>query len=378
MSSPHQPPPGRTGSSTGSEGNSIHYPPTENEYGEVSYTPSNYTPSNYSQVSYGPVSYTPSNYSQDVPSSSSVASGYGQYGAADYQDLVVQPYDAADYQADVVQPHGSSNSSGRSSPGPGDSISVEWSEGETSEHSLDSGNRVMTLIKATGNWIYENDEKIVNFVSMVASPGVQGAAGLRGNAVANSVGLALAAGPGAYVVGKEVVNSLRAGRQGDLVRAAYGAVAAAGALTWGVGYAPGQDTTAGNSGAVVHGVGSGLMVTRGPREQPRRSHQDTESRGEIADTASSHRRSGTTSRDHTSRNHTSRGHTSRDHTSRDHTSRDHTSRDHTSRGHTSRTTGRDSGSSHEPASRRNGTDRTRDQHRRGGGGSSGGGGGVVR
>jgi hypothetical protein len=358
VSSPHQRPWGGTGSPTGSEGNSIHYPPTENEYGEVSYTPSN-----YSQTSYGPVSYTPSNYSQDAPSGSSVASGYGQYGAADYQDLVVQPYGAADHQTDVVQPHESSNSSGRSSPGPGDSISIQWSEQETSEHSFDGQNRLMTWAQQAGQWIYENDEKIVNFVSLVASPGVQGSAGLRGNAVANSVGLALAAGPGMYVVGKEVINSLRSGQQGDLVRAAYGAVAAAGALTWGVGYAPGQDVTSGNSGAIVHGVGSGLMVTRGPREQPRRSHQDTESRGEIADTASSHRRSGTTSRDHTSRNHTSRG---------------HTSRDHTSRGHTSRTTGRDSGSSHEPASRRNGTDRTRDHNRRGGGGSGGGGGGVVR
>ncbi|WP_329010614.1 hypothetical protein OG271_28340 [Micromonospora rifamycinica] len=348
MSSPHQPPPGGTGSPTGSEGNSIHYPPTENEYGPVSYTPSN-----YSQGSYGPVSYTPSNYSQDAPSGSSVASGYGQYGAADYQDLVVQPYDAADYRTEVVQPHGSSNSSGRSSPGPGDSISIEWNEQATSEHSFDGQNRVMTWAQQAGQWVYENDEKIVNFVSLVASPGVQGSAGLRGNAVANSVGLALAAGPGMYVVGKEVINSLRSGQQGDLVRAAYGAVAAAGALTWGVGYAPGQDVTAGNSGAIVHGVGSGLMVTRGPREQPRRSHHDTESRGEIADTASSHRRSGATSRNHTSRNHTSRG-------------------------HTSRTTGRDSGSSHEPASRRNGTDRNRDrdnhQHRRGGtsGGASGG------
>ncbi|MEU7614781.1 hypothetical protein AB0M91_02935 [Micromonospora rifamycinica] len=335
MSSPHQRPPGGTGSPTGSEGNSIHYPPTESEYGQVSYTPSN-----YSQGSYGPVSYTPSNYSQDAPSASSGSTGYGQYGVADYQDLVVQPYDP-------------SNSSGRSSPGPGDSISVEWNEQETSEHSFDGQNRVMTWARQAGQWVYENDEKIVNFVSLVASPGAQGSAGLRGNAVANSVGLALAAGPGMYVVGKEVINSLRNGQQGDLVRAAYGAVAAAGALTWGVGYAPGQDVTAGNSGAIVHGVGSGLMVTRGPREQPRRSHHDTESRGEIADTASSHRRSGATSRGHTSRNHTSRG-------------------------HTSRTTGRDSGSSHEPASRRNGTDRNRDrdnhQHRRGGtsGGASGG------
>ncbi|MEV0940956.1 hypothetical protein [Micromonospora wenchangensis] len=329
MSSPHQPPPGGTGSPTGSENYSVHYPPSESGYGQISYSPSV-----YSQASNPQVSYTPSNYSQDAPSTSSMPSGYGQYSAADYQ-------------ADVGQPYNTSTSSGRSSPGPGDSISVQWSEGETSEHSLDSGNRVMTLIKATGNWIYENDEKIVNFVSMVASPGVQGAAGLRGNAVANSVGLALAAGPGAYVVGKEVINSLRNGQQGDLVRAAYGAVAAAGALTWGVGYAPGQDTTAGNAGAIVHGAGSAFMVTRGPREQPRRSRQDTESRGEIADTASSHRRSGTTSRNHTSRT------------------------------HTSRTSGRDSGSSHESVSRRNVTDRTRDHHRRGGGGSSGGS-GVVR
>ncbi|MGX4654683.1 hypothetical protein ACWCHM_13390 [Micromonospora sp. SCSIO 07396] len=332
MSSPHQPPPGGTGSPTGSENYSVHYPPTESEYGQISYSPSV-----YSQASNPQVSYTPSNYSQDAPSSSSVASGYGQYGAADYQDLVVQPY-------------GSSNSSGRSSPGPGDSISVEWNEGETSEHSLDSRNRVMTWAQQAGKWVYENDEKIVNFVSMVASPGVQGAAGLRGNAVANSVGLALAAGPGMYVVGKEVINSLRNGQQGDLVRAAYGAVAAAGAITWGVGYAPGQDTTAGNTGAIVHGVGSGFMVTRGPREQPRRSHQDTESRGEIADTASSHHRSGATSRNHTSRNHTSRSHTSRD--------------------HTSRTTGRDEVSAREPVSRRNGADRNRDRdnrgHRRGG------------
>ncbi|MEV4725743.1 hypothetical protein [Micromonospora humida] len=340
MSSPHQPPPGGTGSPTGSESYSVHYPPTPTESEpQVVYSPSvysqvSYTPSNYSQGSYPPGAYTPSNYSQDAPSTSSVPSGYGQYSAADYQ-------------ADVGQPYNTSTSSGRSSPGPGDSISVEWGEGETSEHSLDSGNRVMTLIKATGNWIYENDEKIVNFVSMVASPGVQGAAGLRGNAVANSVGLALAAGPGAYVVGKEVVNSLRAGRQGDLVRAAYGAVAAAGALTWGVGYAPGQDTTAGNSGAIVHGVGSAFMVTRGPREQPRGSRQDTEARGDVADTASSHRRSGATSRNHTSRN------------------------------HTSRTSGRDSGSSHEPVSRHHRTDRTRDHHRRSGGGSSGGS-GVVR
>ncbi|MFJ8688710.1 hypothetical protein [Micromonospora wenchangensis] len=327
MSSPHQPPPGGTGSPTGSENNSIHYPPTESGYGQVVYTPSV-----YSQGSYAPGAYTPSNYSQDAPSTSSGPTGYGQYGAADYQDLVTQPYST-------------SSSSGRSSPGPGDSISVEWNDQETSQHSLDSRNRVMTWVQQASRWVYENDEKIVNFVSMVASPGVQGAAGLRGNAAANSVGLALAAGPGMYVVGKEVVNSLRNGRQGDLVRAAYGAVAAAGALTWGVGYAPGQDTTAGNAGAIVHGAGSAFMVTRGPREQPRRSRPDTEARGDVADTASSHRRGGATSRNHTSRT------------------------------HTSRTSGRDSGSSHEPVNRRNGSDRTRDQHRRGGGGNSG---GVVR
>ncbi|MEU7979323.1 hypothetical protein AB0B63_12410 [Micromonospora sp. NPDC049081] len=346
MSSPHQPPPGGSGSPTGSESYSVHYPPTPTEsepqvvyspsvYSQVSYTPGVYTPSNYSQVSYTPGAYTPSNYSQGAPSTSSVQSGYGQYTADDYR-------------AEVGQPYSTSTSSGRSSPGPGDSISVEWSESETSRHSLDSRNRVMTWAQQASRWVYENDEKIVNFVSMVASPGVQGAAGLRGNAVANSVGLALAAGPGMYVVGKEVVNSLRNGQQGDLVRAAYGAVAAAGAITWGVGYAPGQDTTAGNSGAIVHGVGSAFMVTRGPREQPGRSRQDTEARGDVADTASSHRRGGATSRNHTSRT------------------------------HTSRTSGRDSGSSHEPVSRRNGSDRTRDQHRRGGGGNSGGGGGVVR
>ena len=152
-----------------------------------------------------------------------------------------------------------------------------------------------------------------------------------------------------YVVGKEVINSLRDGRDGDLVRAAYGAVAAAGAITWGVGYAPGQNVTAGNAGAVVHGVGSGFMDHPGPREQPRRSHQDTE-RGEVATTASSHRRSGATSRRHTSHSHT------------------------TSRDHTSRTTGRDEASAREPVSRRNGADRNRDNHghRRGGGGASGG------
>ncbi|MBW4700847.1 hypothetical protein [Micromonospora sp. RL09-050-HVF-A] len=330
MSSPHQPPPGGSGSPTGSESYSVHYPPTPTE----SEPQVVYSPSVYSQVSYTPGAYTPSNYSQGAPSTSSVQSGYGQYTADDYR-------------AEVGQPYSSSTSSGRSSPGPGDSISVEWGAGETSEHRLGQ-NRVETWAQRAGRWVVENDERIVNFVSLVASPGVQGSAGLRGNAVANSVGLALAAGPGMYVVGKEVVNSLRNGRQGDMVRAAYGAVAAAGALTWGVGYAPGQDTTAGNAGAIVHGAGSAFMVTRGPREQPGRPRQDTEARGDVADTASSHRRGGATSRNHTSRT------------------------------HTSRTSGRDSGSSHEPVSRRNGSDRTRDQHRRGGGGNSGGGGGVVR
>ncbi|MEU1754081.1 hypothetical protein ABZ436_15635 [Micromonospora matsumotoense] len=327
MSSPHQPPPGGTGGPSSSGGNN-----------QFQYT---YSSSEYSQDSY-PSGFTPSNYSQSVASSSSAPGTYGQYGAADYQAEVGQPYDT-------------SNSSGRSSPGPGDSIRVEWSEQASSEHSLDSQNRVMTWAQQAGRWVYENDEKIVNFVSLVASPGVQGGAGLGGNPVANSVGLALAAGPGMYVVGKEVINSLREGQRGDLVRAAYGAVAAAGAMTWGIGYAPGQNVTAGNAGAVVHGVGSGFMVTRGPREQPRRSHQDTESRGEIADTSSSHRRSGATSRRQTSRSHT-------------------TSRDHTSRDHTSRTTGRDEASAREPVSRRNGADRNRDNHghRRGGGGASGG------
>ena len=321
MSSPHQPPPGGTGGPSSSGGNN-----------QFQYT---YSSSEYSQDSY-PSGYTPSNYSQSVASSSSAPGTYGQYGAADYQAEVTQPYDT-------------SNSSGRSSPGPGDSIRVEWSEQASSEHSLDSQNQVMTWAQQAGRWVYENDEKIVNFVSLVASPGVQGGAGLGGNPVANSVGLALAAGPGMYVVGKEVINSLRDGRDGDLVRAAYGAVAAAGAITWGVGYAPGQNVTAGNAGAVVHGVGSGFMVTRGPREQPRRSHQDTE-RGEVATTASSHRRSGATSRRHTSHSHT------------------------TSRDHTSRTTGRDEASAREPVSRRNGADRNRDNHghRRGGGGASGG------
>lgn len=313
MSSPHQPPPGGTGDPTG---NGYNYPVQQP-----------YTPSNYSQNSYES-GYTPSNYSQDAPSTTSLPAGYGQYSAADYQ-------------AEVVQQYGTSNSSGRSSPGPGDSISVEWNDQETSQHSLDGQNRVMTWAQQAGRWVYENDEKIVNFVSLVASPGVQGAAGLGGGAVANSVGLALAAGPGAYVVGKEVVNSLRNGRQGDLVRAAYGAVAAAGAITWGVGYAPGQSTTAGNAGAVVHGVGSGFMVTRAPREQPRRSRRDPESGGranrDVAASASSHRRS-----------------------------------DGQSRHHSSRTSGHDAGSAREPAVRRGAYDRNAEGPRRGGGGGGNG------
>ncbi|MEU1603142.1 hypothetical protein [Micromonospora matsumotoense] len=315
MSSPHQQQSGATGGPSSGGGNY-----------QVQYSSSE-----YSQDSY-PSGYTPSNYSQSVASSSSAPTGYPQYGAADYQDLVGQPYDT-------------SNSSGRSSPGPGDSIRVEWSDQASSEHSLDNQNQVMTWAQQAGRWVYENDEKIVNFVSLVASPGVQGGAGLRGNPVANSVGLALAAGPGMYVVGKEVINSMREGRQGDLVRAAYGAVAAAGAMTWGVGYAPGQDVTAGNAGAIVHGVGSGFMVTRGPREQPPPQRQrDAESRsgsnGDVADTARSHRRS--------------TGH---------------------SRRQTARTSGHDAGSAREQVNRRGANDRTQGGQRRGAGGSGGGGGG---
>ncbi|MEO3930688.1 hypothetical protein ABGB07_43600 [Micromonosporaceae bacterium B7E4] len=223
--------------------------------------------------------YTSSDYSQTYPS---------QYGSASSLSQGYAQHDAASYQADLPEMAYSSpaSSAGRSSPGPGDTIRIEHPSGGSSEHRYDDRNQLWT--QRLGQWIVENDERVVNCVSMLGTAVIQGGSGLGGNAAGVGAGLMVAAGPGLYVVGREGLNALR-GQQANVWRAASAALAAAGAIGWGAGFLPGRSQTYGNASAVVHGVGSGGMALTQPggQQRPRQRQRDVESQDAVAAAASS-------------------------------------------------------------------------------------------
>ncbi|MEU4569469.1 hypothetical protein [Micromonospora sp. NPDC023956] len=173
-------------------------------------------------------------------------------------------YQSSGYEASQSSnyPSSSSSSSGRTSPGPGDQIQVDWPQGGTSYHMLDNQNRLMTYAQQSGRWVRENDDSVAAALAAFASPVAQGGAGLASSGVGTGVGVALAAAPGVYKVGASAVQALRDSSVSweRVLGAAAGALQAGGAIAWGVGTAGAASTTTRDAGAIAHGVGAGAMA----------------------------------------------------------------------------------------------------------------------
>ncbi|WP_341718869.1 hypothetical protein QQG74_03575 [Micromonospora sp. FIMYZ51] len=192
---------------------------------------------------------------------------------------------------------GSNSASDRSSPGPGELIDLEWGDGQVSRHQFDRNNRLLTLAKQAGNWVWLHDEKIATLIAGLGSPLMQAIGGQTSSLGTVSAGVAMAGAPAAYVFTKHMVNAVR-GKNHDVYSAAFGAVTAAGAFAWGLGTGGVGGDKARDYGAMIHGVGVPALAARSMNWASPPPQQRTElpmynlPNTNIASAASVHRSSG--------------------------------------------------------------------------------------